>query len=269
MAKIKRDTTRRLVECELFKLIHHKWIIILSLFPTFPVVIAFAYMMVNYQEFTLQGVIEYPYNPFSKVSYILFKANQFTFPFIVTLLAAQYFLIEKQGKGGKLFHTVPYTPCACLAIRFVVLLLIIFTSILLTYVVFLCGIGICKVCYPLLSFDKYDMRWASGIFFSRLFFAACCISLIQYGLHLLTNNWYIPPILAFGAIMFGVMPEQYSHIDYYFAGGYLMSITNELSSGGTDYQWSYVVIMLIVPVLITLCCFIIRKKLKHCEYGRM
>lgn len=261
MEKIKRDTIRRLVECELFKLIHHKWVIILSLFPAFLVAIAFAYMMVNYQEFTLGGVIEYPYNPFSKVSYILFKISQFIFPFIIALLAAQYFLIEKQGDGGKLFNTVPYTQYACLIIRFVVLLLIISTSILLAYVIFLCGIGICDLFYPLLSFDKYDMRWASGIFFSRLFFAACCISLIQYGLHLLTNNWYIPLILAFGAIMFGVMPEQYSHADYYFAGGYLMSITNEFSSGRTDYQWHYAVIMLAVPVLITLCCFIIRKKL--------
>lgn len=260
MAKLKKRLYGPLLECELFKLIHHKWVIILWLLPACLAAAAFGYMIANYQEFTLNGVIEYPYNPFSKVSYVLFKLYQFVFSFLIALLAAQYFLIEKQGDGGKLFNTFPYTQYASLAIRFLVLLLIIFTSILLAYAMFLCGIGFCNLFCPLLSFSNYDMRLASLIFFSRLLFAACCIGLIQYGLHLLTQNWYIPLIAAFTAIMFGVMPEQYVDVDYYFAGGYLKSITNEFSSGGTEYQWQYVAVMLAAPVLITLFCFIIKRK---------
>ncbi|MEG0890906.1 MAG: ABC transporter permease [Bacteroidales bacterium] len=260
MKKIRRGSAWQLLECELYKLIHHRWIIILWLSPACLVISAFVYMMANYPEFTQGGIIEYPYNPFSKVSYALFKLYQFTFSFLIALLAAQYFLMEKQGDGGKLFNTFPYPQYAGLAIRFMVLLALLFTSILLAYTVFLGGIGICNLFCPLLSFGGYDMRLASLVFFSRLLFAACCIGLIQYGLHLLTQSWYLPLIAAFLAITLGVMPEQYERVDYYFAVGYLNSIANEFSSGGMEYQWQYAIAMLAAPVLITLGCFIIKRK---------
>ena len=260
MVKVKKTLYGRLLECELFKLIHHKWVIILWLLPAGLAGIAFVYMIVNYHEFTQGGVMEYPYNPFSKVGYVLFKLYEFVFSFLIALLAAQYFLIEKQGDGGKLFNTFPYTQCAGLATRFTVLLLLIFTSILLAYVVFLGGVRFCNLFCPLLSFGNYDMRLASLVFFSRLLFAACCIGLIQYSLHLLTQNWYLPLIAAFLVIVFGVMPEQYEDVDYYFALGYLKSIANEFSSGRTAYKWQYAGVMLGAPVLITLGCFILKRK---------
>lgn len=215
------------------------------------------YFISQYNEFTLNGVIEYPYNPIIKLVYVHFKISQFTFPFIITLLSAQFFLKEKQGDGFRLFQTIPVSPFTLLKIRYFILLAMIILLVLIVYFTFLCSIKSFELFSPLIAFGQYDMRLVLAVYFSRILFAACCIAIIQYGLHIITNNYYIPIIFAFIAMMFGYMPGN-GEFDYYYAGGYFQNIMNEVYNYGTNYQWKYALFMLITPTIITILCVLIR-----------
>lgn len=237
--------------------------ILLFFAPALLVFPAFIYLTGKYNEFTLSGLIEYPYNPVAELIRAFFKTCQLTFPFIIALLSAQFFLNEKKNEGFRLFETIPASSFTLLKLRYCILLVMVTLSVLLIYFIFLCGIRFFELFFPLLAFGQYDMRIVLALFFSRILFAACCIAIIQYGLHLITNNYYLPIIFAFIAIIFGFLPGT-GDFDYYYAGGYLENSMKEVYAYGTTYQWGHAPLMLLPPAIITLLCFLVpsfRKKL--------
>lgn len=244
-----------LLEGEFYKATRNKWLLIILLMPAILVLPTFAQLYEKYGEYTQNGLIPYPSDPYPETLYGIFKLYQYTFPLLMALLAGQFFQAEQQSEGLKLYNTLPASRTRVLTTRYWVLLTMPLLSMALAYGLFWCGIYLFETAFPLYSFQAYDVRLSLLVFFSRLTFAACCIMLIQYGLHLVTNNYYLPLLLAFIGLLISYVPLDFIHLNYYNQSGYLYSAYKEFMVHGTSYHWIDGLWMIAPVLLVTAGAF--------------
>lgn len=249
MAKKERVSFSEMLSCEIYKIIHNKWMILaLSMLPII-VILAFVYLGFNdYSRETQSGIIDYPKNPWTTTIYYLFKLTQYTLPFIIVIISAQYFLIEKQSDGLKMFLTAPYNKKKLFITKYISLLIVFAISVLLAYLLFLIGIKFFEILYPRTSFEQYDMRIPLAVFFSKVLFLTFCIAIIQYGLSIITNNYMIPLVVAITLIM--PIFDIGDLLFVYSPGGYIYLIQSNFYLYETHYYLDHGVIMIIIPLAV-------------------
>ena len=250
--------TLQMFECQLFKYTRNKWVWLLLLLSAICVLPAFIYLAVKFPEFSSGGAAAFYVNPYEESIMAIYKVFRILFPIVMAIYAAQIFIIDKDGNDGRNFSCVPFSKNGIFLIKYSLLLFGCFISILAAYFVFLSGVKICNIVSPQMNFMQYDMRLNILLFFLRIFFVGCCILLIQYGLHLLTNNIYIPLVFAFAALMIGFAPQNWQYLDYYYPMGYLGNICEEFSNFPVAIMWKDMLFMLIPPLIITVLARIMR-----------
>lgn len=231
--------------CEFYKIIRNKKMMLALLVPVFLTALVFVYIGYKYPEYTQLKTVEYSSNPFVTSIYVLFKCYQYTFPFIIAVICAQYFLIDKHG-GWRLFDTVPYSKIKLLIIRYSVLALMVTGSVVLSYSVFIAGIKLCELWLPLMTFAKYEMWMPLACFFLKLLLLAYCIVFIQYGLHHISRNVLFPLIFVLIMVMNADFSSNYT--DYYSPYGYLSDIYSEFADDTNTFNLGKILTKLIVPM---------------------
>ncbi|MCI1778972.1 MAG: ABC transporter permease [Bacteroidales bacterium] len=244
-----------ITECELFKIIKNRWAVILFFVPSALIICAFGYMRYKYPGLTAGGTLEYPNNPVNTIVYYIYGVSEYAFPFVIALFCAQLFIIEKQDDGFRLFKTLPCSTGKTILIKYAITTAGVILSVATAYAVYLVCARLSGIFMPLMAINDYRMESAVAVFFLRMAFAAFCIAIIQYGLHLITRSYYFPVVFAFAAMFIQILPEE---IDYYLYVGYLRSALFNLQSYGA-IRLDYMMIMLIPPALVTAVYLLLNK----------
>lgn len=244
MAKAINLKLSDIVEFELYKIIHNKWMI-LSL-VALVVLAAAPFLYLGYEYSELLKIPGSYTNPFTQAVYLLFSFYNMMLPFIIAIICSQYFLIEKQSDGFKLYQTIPFKKKSILLIKYLVLLALITLVILSVYLLFMVGIKVCELFFPLMAFDQFDMRAPLAVFFSKLLLLSYCIAILQYGLNNITNSYIIPTIVP---ILLLYIYFDTNFLNIYFKDGYIRQIADGFKLWTTHYT-AIDALIFVVPIIV-------------------
>lgn len=246
-----------LLKIEFYKVVRNKWLLLCLFVPLFVVCLSSLIFYFDYKYY-FDSLICFPCNPYLSYVAIVFKLFGYTLPFLIAVIVAQYYAINKDV-SEIILYTLPLKRSKISISMHIVLLSMIFFAISLSYVTILSCINYFNLFWPNMSFWLYDMHCHLAMLFLKTMIAMLCLSIVQFELCNIFNSYIIPCVivvlLSFSTIY---LPEI---VSYYHTHGYVQNIFVDFSLYRSNLCLREIFMLVIGPITVIIIRYLTTKKL--------
>lgn len=244
-----------LYDIELYKLIKERSILLLliciALLSLFPV----GLVWYDYGEYTLNGTIINPLNPYINILENINKIYAMLLPLSIVVLSARYYMVQ----NGKNILQCYFTPGMGFIVKSCLLMQMLFITFITAYVLFMVSIIAAKIVTPKLDLSSYDFGLPIAVMFMKFIYCGTLIAISQFAISVIFKNYYLALILGFAIVVISIFIDS-DYFSLYSSRGYLSNAVSSATGYKTNFFVAEAASNAIVPILLfALAIFVERR----------